>query len=133
MEGSVQHKILRKQSTDNAEGLNVALRSSRWSGGLPRAMLLAVVVSLLPVPALASERAAPKPGPIKAAVKKIASTDAPVLRSSAARGARQTTPQRDGSFFKTKTGLVALAVMAVGVGYAIYSTQEDRIKSPGKE
>ena len=64
-------------------------------------------------------------------MKKIASTDAPVLRS-AAREARQT-PQRDGSFFKTKTGLVALAVMAVGVGYAIYSTQEDRIKSPGKE
>lgn len=64
-------------------------------------------------------------------MKKIASTDAPTLRN-AARAARQT-PQRDGSFFKTRAGVVALAVMAIGVGYAIYSTQEDRIKSPGKE
>ena len=94
-------------------------------------MVLAAIVSLLPAPTLASEGAAPKPGPIRAAVKKIASSDAPILRS-AAQDARQT-GQRDGSFFKTKTGLVVMAVMAIGVGYAVYSTQQDRIKSPGKE
>jgi hypothetical protein len=33
-----------------------------------------------------------------------------------------------GSFFKTRTGLLVIAVMAVGTGYAVYSAKEDRIR-----
>jgi len=33
-----------------------------------------------------------------------------------------------GSFFKTRTGLFVIAVMAVGTGYAVYSAKEDRIR-----
>ena len=35
---------------------------------------------------------------------------------------------KSGSFFKTRTGVLVLAIMAVGTGYAVYSAKEDRIK-----
>lgn len=35
---------------------------------------------------------------------------------------------RSGSFFKTRTGLLVIAVMAAGTGYALYSAKEDRIR-----
>jgi hypothetical protein len=35
---------------------------------------------------------------------------------------------KTGSFFKTRTGVLVLAIMAVGTGYALYSVKEDRIK-----
>jgi hypothetical protein len=53
--------------------------------------------------------------------------------ANTARRAQQTDSSRDSSFFKSKPGLAALAIMAAGVGYALYSTKNDRIKSPGKE
>ena len=44
-----------------------------------------------------------------------------------------TTDGRDKwSFFKSPVGIAVMATFAVGVGYAIYSTQNDRITSPGK-
>jgi hypothetical protein len=35
---------------------------------------------------------------------------------------------RSASFFKTRTGVLVLIAMAVGTGYAVHSTKEDRIK-----
>jgi len=35
---------------------------------------------------------------------------------------------KSGSFFKTRTGMVVIAIMAVGTGYAVYSAKEDRIR-----
>jgi len=35
-------------------------------------------------------------------------------------------------FFKTRTGALVLAVMAVGTGYAIYSANHDRIKGSAR-
>jgi hypothetical protein len=35
---------------------------------------------------------------------------------------------KSGSFFKTRTGVAVLVVMAVGTGYALYSAKEDRIR-----
>jgi hypothetical protein len=96
--------------------------------------LLAVAASLVPLPALAAEEgSAPKPGVIKAAVSTIAVDEAPAARATAARAARQSSPQSDRSFFRSKPGILAIAVMAVGVGYALYSAKEDRITSPGKQ
>ena len=36
------------------------------------------------------------------------------------------------SFFKKPAGIVALILVGVGTGYALYSTSNDRIKSPAK-
>jgi hypothetical protein len=35
---------------------------------------------------------------------------------------------KTGSFFKTRTGVLVLAIMAAGTGYALYSVKEDRIR-----
>jgi drug/metabolite transporter (DMT)-like permease len=39
---------------------------------------------------------------------------------------------QSGSFFKTKAGVAVLAAFGAGVGYALYSVSNDRIKSPGR-
>ena len=36
------------------------------------------------------------------------------------------------SFFKTPAGIITLVAVGAGVGYALYSTSHDRIKSPGR-
>jgi hypothetical protein len=36
------------------------------------------------------------------------------------------------SFFKSPAGIVALILVGVGTGVALYSTSNDRIKSPAK-
>jgi ABC-type phosphate transport system substrate-binding protein len=115
----------------------MTLRQFRWRGALPRAVLLAVVTSLVPLPLAAAGRdRTPGAGPITTSIKKIAvdgSTTPPPAVANTARRAQQTDSSRDSSFFKSKPGLAALAIMAAGVGYALYSTKNDRIKSPGKE
>jgi hypothetical protein len=44
-------------------------------------------------------------------------------------GTPKAAPKQGGNqgFFKTRTGLLVIAVMAIGTGYAIYSAKEDRI------
>jgi len=41
-------------------------------------------------------------------------------------------PRTDGSFFKTTAGRLTLGLMAVGLGYTVYSVSHDRkpVKSP---
>jgi hypothetical protein len=109
-----------------------------WRGRTARALALAVITAFIPLPAAASDTAtntqeAPK---IKASMEKIvahavASTPARkvVVRKDSQAGAAGTSP----GFFKTGPGIVALAVMAAGTGYALYSTSHDRIHSPGKQ
>jgi len=36
------------------------------------------------------------------------------------------------SFFKSPAGIIALVLVGVGTGVALYSTSNDRIKSPAK-
>ena len=112
-------------------------RQKSVGGKLTRAIALAVIATLAPLPVLAAEAGSShKPGPIRASVAKISVKDTqkmPAARRSDARGATQSGPGQDRSFFKTGPGILAIVVMAAGAGYAIYSTQHDRIKSPGKE
>ena len=112
-------------------------RQKSVGGNLARATALAVVATLTPLPVLAAEAGSPpKPGPIRASVAKISAKDThkmPVARRSEARAAKQSSPGQDRSFFKTGPGILALAVMIAGTGYAIYSVSNDRIHSPGKE
>jgi hypothetical protein len=100
-------------------------------------MALALMTTLTPLPLAAAESGSKaKPGPIRASVAKISAKDAsamPAAKRSEARASAQQTQGQDRSFFKSGPGILALAVMVVGTGYAIYSTQNDRIKSPGKE
>jgi hypothetical protein len=59
---------------------------------------------------------------------------APMRADKQATPGTQGTPGADSpAFFKTGPGIAVLAVMAVGAGFAIYSTQHDRIHSPAKQ
>jgi hypothetical protein len=101
-----------------------------------RGLIVAFMITVVPLPSASAEESkrSGKTGPIKASIEKIVAKETANTRSTRTAARRtQTTGTRDSSFFKTKTGMIALAVMAAGVGYAIYSTQNDRITSPGKE
>jgi hypothetical protein len=115
------------------------LRIMKWRGSTASAVLLTLAAALIPLPAAAADtRPAPKPPKamtIKASVEKIAASDfaAPGEPNRRAVRAQSTTGMSDKSFFKTKPGVIALAVLATGVGYALYSIQNDRITSPAKQ
>ncbi len=67
----------------------------------------------------------------KSIAKVVANTTPEALvRNDSAPAASKTPAQatKSGSFFKTRTGVVVLAIMAVGTGYAVYSAKEDRIR-----
>lgn len=105
---------------------------SPWRRHVGRMLVLAVVVAFVPVPVLADEGPpAAAPG-IRASAAVIADTE-PLAATTVATA--QSGPPDAGSvsFFKKPIGIVALLTLAAGVGYAIYSTQNDRITSPAKK
>jgi hypothetical protein len=98
--------------------------------------MLAVVVALVPLPVAASDaKPAPKAKTIKASMQEMVARDvAAAPARPVARRAEQAGQSKESvGFFKTKPGMIALAVMVGGVGYALYSSQHDRIKSAGKQ
>ena len=120
----------------------MTLRLTRWRGWQGRACTLALALALTPLPAAASD-AAPRTTPAPEATAQISQVS---LKERAARVAvrtplapapasrKQSAAGKDSpSFFKTKGGAVALAVMVLGVGYALYSVKNDRITSPAKQ
>jgi hypothetical protein len=103
-----------------------------------RVVLVAVTATLVPLPLLANE--AQPAGKAKAktaqvSLRQVVAREAArtPLAASSARTAQAETPKRSASFFKTPVGILALAVMAAGTGYAIYSSTHDRITSPAKK
>ena len=114
----------------------MTVRLSEWRGALPRAVLLAVAAALVPLPVAASDaKPAPKAKTIQASMQDMVARDlAAVPARPAARRAEQGSQSKESvGFFKTKPGMIALAVMIGGVGYALYSAQHDRITSAGKK
>jgi hypothetical protein len=110
-----------------------------WRRKTARALALVIITAFISLPAAASDTATntqntPK---IKASMEKIVaravaatpSRKKVVVRTDSQAAAAGTSP----GFFKTTPGIVALAVMAAGTGYALYSTSHDRIHSPGKQ
>jgi hypothetical protein len=106
------------------------------------ATALAVSVSL-PATALANDRARTETPTIRASVERIAALESTRLSKTAptvtARAAKDTTEQTGssadlerGSFFKSPAGIAVIVTLAVGVGYALYSSQNDRIRSTGR-
>lgn len=106
---------------------------SVWQWRLVRLIALAVIVALFPLPALAGGQSQPAKAPgLRASAAAIA-TRAPLEASPSAAVQDQSAPNRSASFFKTPLGVVVLATLAAGVGYAVYSTRNDRITSPAKK
>ena len=100
--------------------------------------MLVLALALIPLPVAASEAPATKAKTTsQVSLKEGASRAAariPLAPAGRARRAEQDTPGKDSpAFFKTPAGALALAVMVVGVGYALYSAKNDRITSPAKK
>ncbi|HET7696754.1 MAG TPA: hypothetical protein VFK57_13660 [Vicinamibacterales bacterium] len=101
--------------------------------------MLALALALIPLPVGASEAAprtpaAPAAKTSHVSLKDSAARAAASTRLAPARRAAQDAAGKDSpSFFRTKGGAVALAVMVIGVGYALYSAKNDRITSPAKQ
>jgi hypothetical protein len=121
----------------------VVIRSILSRSVVTRALLVAFVVSLLPSPVWADGITdASKSPSLQAAMTKVVQRELakePAQRrpertnASRVRAQSTSSTNESPSFFKTKTGVIVLGIMAAGVGYAIYSTQNDRINSPGRE
>jgi hypothetical protein len=113
----------------------VTVRLSTWRGALPRAILLAVAIALVPLPALAGTTGQAAPQTLKASVAKIVAREA--AASTPARTAGQAQQGRPAdkselgspSFFKRPAGMICLAVVGAGTAYALYSASHDRIHS----
>jgi hypothetical protein len=91
------------------------------------------MVSLLwPNPAAADPAA--RPASIRETARVVAERRAAELK---ARQPQSQTPAgktdlESGSFFKTPVGIAVLAAFGAGVGYALYSASNDRIRSEGR-
>lgn len=127
------------------------VRSPALRRALPRAVVLAVAVAMVPLPAFAGALSTPekpaqppqvagtiKPAqPLRAAIEKTDARDfkpTTSSRNAPRRAAQDTTAGKESpAFFKSGTGIAVLAVVAAGVGYALYSTSHDRVHSPGKD
>ena len=119
----------------------MTLRFNRWRAGAGRAVPLALAFALIAAPVAASEAAPPATARAgssslrQAAAREASRTSLKTLKTTTgARRAEQTsTAKQSTTFFKTAPGMIALAVMAVGTGYAFYSWQHDRVTSPAKK
>jgi hypothetical protein len=111
----------------------VTVRLIHWRGALPRAVLLAAAAMLVPVPGMASDaKDVTKRKTIQVSMQEIVKREAartPAVRATATRAQTNTSKESPG-FFRSGPGMVALAVMIAGTGYALYSASHDRVHSP---
>lgn len=127
------------------------VRSSLSRSAVPRMVVFALSVALVPLPVAARAPTPPAPDqpkpaavetikppqqPLRAAIEKVDARElqpAPSQRHAMRRSAQSTDVNKESpAFFKSGTGIVVLAAIAAGVGYALYSVSNDRISSPGK-
>lgn len=109
---------------------------SRWRFVL-RALVLALIVTALPMPAGADDASQPSARPGLRASIASSATLAAAKAPEPARSRAQATgdakaPLESKSFFKTPVGAAVLAVFVAGTGYAIYSANHDKIKPVGR-
>jgi hypothetical protein len=94
--------------------------------------MAALVVTVVPRPSMAEEPGKPAAVPgLRASADSAATAMASAVEQPAPGPARQAGPEAakptsSRAFFKTPVGVAVLAVMAAGVGYAIYSAHHDR-------
>ena len=122
----------------------MTLRLTRWRGRSGRALPLALAAALIALPAAAhaandvtTAAQAPKTKSSPVSLRQVVAREAsrtPLARPTATRRAEQSTAGKESrGFFKSPAGAVAIAVMVVGTGYALYSVSHDRITSPAKK
>ncbi len=96
-------------------------------------LVVALIVTAVPLPAVAQEPSQPAGPPgIRASV--APAVRAVAAKTTVAKEQAQSTPAdksqlSSGSFFKKPAGLIVLAVVAAGAGFAVYSASHDRIHS----
>ncbi|MGE5200419.1 MAG: hypothetical protein ACM3H9_12320 [Rhodospirillaceae bacterium] len=112
--------------------MRLQARTSQW---ISRALVAALMLAATPLPTLAGDPPAPAPArPSLTVLVKQAAAVTPIAPARA-----QTTTGVDRSqfgspsFFKKPVGIAVLVTLAAGVGYALYSTQHDRVTSPAKQ
>jgi hypothetical protein len=111
--------------------VKLQVKTSQW---ISRVLVVALMLAATPLPTLAGEPPAPTPPrPSLNALVQQAAAVTPIApaRTQTATSAGKT-DFGSPSFFKKPAGIAVLATLAAGVGYAIYSTQHDRVHSPGK-
>ena len=101
--------------------------------------LLAAALVATPLPALAAESLSTAPPPTSVtllsqatlAATQIAPTVSAAPRVAVSQqGPAPTTDLGSKSFFRTPAGIISLVAAGVALGYALYSTSNDRIESP---
>jgi len=108
--------------------------SSTWRTAA-RVLVLALVVTAIPLPSLAGDVSKPAPSPLKASIAKAAKTNIGALEQ--AKPAQPSQPADKSelgspSFFKKPAGIVVLALVGGGIGYMAYSMSQDRIHSAAR-
>ena len=106
-----------------------------------RAVPLALAAALIALPAAANDAASASQATTaktsEVSLRQVAAREAsrtPLARTTATRRAQQGTAGKESSgFFRSPAGAVAIAVMVIGTGYAVYSASHDRITSPAKK
>ena len=94
-----------------------------------RVLVLAMVVTAIPLPSLAEETSKPVATPIKASIAKAAVTSSAAVAQAKPATAPDKSELGSTSFFKKPAGIVVLAVVGAGIGYMAYSMSNDRIHS----
>lgn len=103
-----------------------------WRSRIVLLVALSVSIAFAPLPAAAGEPGQPVHRTnIQASIARIAATQ-PLAAQTQPAGSSGTDLQ-SGAFFKKPIGVVVLTALAVGVGFALYSTQHDRVSSAGKK
>ncbi len=100
-------------------------------------LLAALVVTTFPLPCSAEGASQPTAVPgLRASIDTAASTVASAKPMPSGVVARQASgeakPPASKAFFKKPVGIAVLAIVAAGVGYAIYSAKHDRIPPNGR-
>jgi hypothetical protein len=85
------------------------------------------------LPGQAAAEPAARPTTVKETARALAIRHAGEMRTARAAQSTAAAPELEsGSFFKTPVGVAVLVAFTAGVGYAVYSSSNDRIKSPGR-
>ena len=125
------------QTSHGVGGLTYDAKKRAWPAEFNVFLALVIlVVALIPWSAAAGETTTPPAPSLRTALADIRTRELTAPRPSrpVARRSEQTANPavESPSFFKTRTGVIVVGVLAAGAGYAIYSAQHDRIHSPGK-
>jgi hypothetical protein len=112
--------------------VKLQVRTSQW---VCRVLVAALIVAATPLPTLAGEP--PSPAPPRPSLDTLVKQAAAVTPLKPVRAQATTGVDKSefgsSSFFKKPAGIAVLAALAAGVGYALYSTQHDRVTSPAKQ